>query len=390
MNYRILHAAWFCPSPEGHMGLPLFFWGPPGFGKTAFVKDAVVRAGMPAYERLSPSERGEGQFGVVPVPGADNLLHYPAPDWSGKFKDGGVLFVDELNTAPPALQAPLLGLVQLRALGSHVFPRRTRVIAAANETMHAAGGWDIAPALANRFGHFEFEGLDAGSWAVALLGGFENTEGSSASAPVNAEMEERRVMEAWPGAMAYAAGIVAGFIRKRPELLHKQPHTGDAKASRAWPSRRSWHYATTALASARVHGLSESDTDTFLAGFVGLAATQELATWRVNLDLPEPADLLDNKVQWKHDGRRLDRTIAVLGACAGLVAPQKAPKRTERGNRCWELIASVLDDAADCAIPAARAMIAGQMTGPEFQKTWMPVGKRLHPLFVQAGIVKSS
>ncbi|HEV3059608.1 MAG TPA: hypothetical protein VGY48_15265 [Vicinamibacterales bacterium] len=384
MNSRIFHAAIFCPSPEGHTGLPIFLWSKPGIGKTHFVKNGVERTGL-AFERLSPGERGEGQFGVVPVPSADGFLRYPAPDWSKKFENGGVLFVDELNTAPPALQAPLLGLVQLRTLGSHVFPRRTRVVAAANETMDAAGGWDLAPALANRFGHFDFEGLDTSAWSVALMGGFANMEGTATA--LSAEVEEARVMAAWPGAIAQAAALVAGFVQRKPDLLHKQPTSGDAKASKAWPSRRTWHYAAHALASAQVHGLNEIDADTFMAGFVGLPVVTEFRTWMANLDLPSPADLLDGKVTWKHDGRRLDRTLAVLGSCAGLVAPEKAEKRKERGNAAWTLIASVLKDAADCAVPAARVMLAAKMTTKDFQKTWETVGDRLHPLLVQAGVL---
>lgn len=389
MNQKILHAAMFCQSPEGWLGLPVFLHSKPGIGKTSFVKDVVERSGM-EYERLSPGERGEGQFGVVPVPGADGFLNYPAPDWSKKFHNGGVIFIDELNTAPPALQAPLLGLVQLRTLGSYQFPKRTRVIAAANETQDAAGGWDLAPALANRFGHYDFEGLSANDWGVALMGGFSNMEESDGPR-VNAEMEEQRVMDAWPGAIAYANGLVAGFISRRPELLHKQPKTHDGKSSRAWPSRRTWHYAATALASARVHGLNEIDTDTFMAGFVGLAAVQEFVTWRANLDLPEPADVLDGKVKWVHDVRRLDRTMAVLGACAGLVAPEKAEKKKERGNECWKLIGSVLtgpNSAADCAIPAARVLRGAKMVIPSQYPAYQEVGHRMMPILVQAGIVK--
>ena len=385
MNSKILHAALFCPSLEGHLGLPILLWGRPGSGKTAFVQDAALRTGL-AYERLSPAERGEAQFGVVPIPHADGLLHYPPPDWSQKFSGGGVIFVDEIGTAVPAIQAPLLGLVQLRTLGSYVFPKRTRVVAASNETIDGAGSWDLAPALANRFGHFEFEGLDSTAWGVALMSSFANMEGATGSS-INAEVEEKRVADAWPGALATANGLVAAFIQRKPDLLHRQPAHGDAKSSRAWPSRRSVHYAATALASAKVHNLNEIDTDEFMAGFVGQAWVSEFRTLIANWDLPDPADLLDGKVQWKHDGRRLDRTLAVLGSCAGLVAPEKAEKRKERGNAAWALIATVLKDAADCAVPAARVMLAAKMTTKDFQKSWEVVGDRLHPLLVQAGVL---
>src|SRR3990167_2013961 len=95
---RILHAAFFCRGPNGRLGLPILLWGDPGSGKTHNVARAVRRTTLPYY-RLSPGERGEGQFGVVPVPGADGFLHYPAPDWASQLDDrnGGVIFLDEIN-----------------------------------------------------------------------------------------------------------------------------------------------------------------------------------------------------------------------------------------------------------------------------------------------------
>ena len=385
MNSKILHAALFCPAPEGFWGLPIILWGEPGIGKTHFIKDATTRTGM-EYERLSPAERGEGQFGVVPVPHTDGFLHYPAPAWAQRFNKGGVLFLDEINTAPPALQAPMLGLTQLRALGSYQFPTRTRVLAAANETMDAAGGWDLAPALANRFGHFEFEGMSSSDWTIALLGGFANVDDSANI--IDAEAEEKRVMEAWPSAFAMASGLVSGFIMRRPELLHKRPEKASSSASRAWPSRRSVHYVATALASARIHNLSEIDTDDFMAAFVGLPWVQEFATWRANMDLPDPADVLDGNSNWKHDGRRLDRTLAVLSSCAALVAPEKAAKKKERGNKLWTMIDSVLKDAADVAIPAARTLTQAKMHVSSIYPAYKPVGDRLYLVLVQAGLAK--
>lgn len=144
MNQKILHALFFCPNPEGWWGLAALLHGEPGTGKTSNIRAVSKSSGLYSY-RISPGERGEGQFGCVPVPAADGLLDYPAPRWAGLLEHGGILFVDEINTAPPALQAALLGLVQLRTLGSFIFNRRVRVIGAANSTADAAGGWDLPP-----------------------------------------------------------------------------------------------------------------------------------------------------------------------------------------------------------------------------------------------------
>lgn len=352
MNTKILHAALFTPSPEGSFGLPILLWGSPGLGKTAFVRAAAKRYNM-AYERLSPAERGEGQFGVVPIPGADGLLHYPPPAWSKNFEErSGLVFVDEINTAVPALQAPLLGFVQLRVLGSYTFGPRTRILAAANETADAAGGWELAPALANRFGHFAFEGFSSNDWVTGLIGGF----GGEDVQVMDAETEERRVMDAWPKAIAEARGMVAAFIKARPGLLYAQPKAAAKASSRAWPSNRSVEYATHALASSIVHNLSEADTELFMGGFVGEGWVGEFAAYRKHLDLPDVVEVLDGRIKFVHDPRRLDRTLAFLSGAAALVIPAKADNRKDRASVLWQIIKHVTKDAADIAVPAAQAM----------------------------------
>ena len=383
MNQKILHAGAFCPSPEGHWGLPMLLHGEPGTGKTSNIRAVSKSSGLFCY-RISPGERGEGQFGVVPVPGADGFLHYPPPIWASELEQGGILFVDEINTAPPALQAALLGLVQLRTLGSFVFNKRVRVIGAANSTGDAAGGWDLPPALANRFGHYNFEGLDPSSWVEGLLAGF-GSDTTSASMHPTPIAEEARVMAAWPAAEAFSRGLIGGFIFRRPELLHKRPEKASAQASMAWPSRRSVEYAATALTSARVHGLNEIDTDELIGGFVGQGWVSEFRVWQNNVDLPDPAELLDGKVKFTHDERRPDRSLAVLSACASLVIPEKAANRGSRAANCWRLIDHVSKTTADIAVPAARALCIARVLEPvigakEFATSGKPALSRMLPL----------
>jgi MoxR-like ATPase len=384
MLINLLRAALMTPGPEGFWGLPLFLWGDPGIGKTHIIKAICRMLGL-SLERLSPGERGEGQFGVVPVPGADGFLHYPAPAWAAKFEaNPGLIFVDEANTAPPgSIQAALLGLVQLRVLGSHEFGPRVRTLAAANEVADAAGGWDLPVALANRFGHLDVEKPDATEWGISFLNRFSSIDGDT----LDATAEEKRVMDAWDGADAMARGLVNGFITRKPDMLHKKPARG-AKV-KAWASPRSVTYAAHALAGAKIHGLSESETDELMGAFVGDAWVSEFVTWKVNADLPDPAAFLDGKAKFEHSPRRLDRTLAVLGACAALVAPKTAANRKARAGVLWQTIDHVMADAADIVVPAARVCINAGLVASVVPEA-KPVLNRLDKVLLLSGVRRAA
>ncbi len=333
MKDSILTAALFTPISGGRWGLPILAWGSPGVGKSAIIEALAARWGM-ACEVLSPGERGEGAFGVVPVPDTNGVLRYPRPEWTCAF-DGdvaGVVFVDEMTTAAPALQAPLLGLLLARRIGGHTLPSRVRVIGAANPPEQAAGGFDLAAPVANRVGHISWGEPSVEEHTRYMLGSTEESTVGDASA------EEARVLAAWPTAWARAVGLETAFLARRPALKNKCPEAGSPTASRAWPSDRSWEAATRALASAAVHGLSGEDTEEFVAAFIGEAAASEWFAWITEQDLPDPVAILDGHATFAHNPARLDRTVAVLNACVATVAPKVAVRRQERANALWGLL----------------------------------------------------
>lgn len=374
---RILHASLFCPTDDG-WGQPILLWGAAGTGKTKSIRNLARRLQMP-FQRLSPAERGEGQFGVVPVP-QGGVLTYPSPAWAAQFDNGGVIFVDEISTAAPALQAPLLGLVQLRVLGDHQFSNRTRIIAAANETHEAAGGWDLAPPLLNRFGHLNYEGLSANAWGEGLVSRWQDP----AETMIDAAAEEERVLAAWPQAHAQAAALISSFVIRHPALLHAQPKDPTTKA---WPSRRSWTAATDALAASHVHGLTEDERNAYGAAFVGDPAWNELTSFAANLDLPDPVAVLDGKVAWAHNAARVDRTLVVLQSCAATVVnTTDAPVRKRRAIASWRLLESVIGDAADVAVPAMRALIRAGLVHGAVDRASDKVLSRLSQFTTAAGM----
>lgn len=375
---EILKAALFTPTRRG-WGLPLLAWGAPGTAKSNIIEELARRWGMPC-EVLSPGERGEGAFGCVPVP-EEGMIAYPAPDWTSKFcKAGrGLVFVDELTTAAPALQPPMLGLVLEKRIGGTSLPGGVRMLAAANPVEEAAAGYDLPPPLANRLGHITWDPGGVDEWTDWLMAVGETASDSTS----DAEAEEHRVEAAWAGAFSRAKGTTAAFVRRRPELLHKMPKVGDPAIGRAWPSRRSWEFATRALASVQVHGLDDTHRDEFLAAFVGSGAAGELATFLADLDLPDPADLLDGKVKFQHDARRLDRTFAVLTSCAALVTPTGAAKRKDRAAAMWDILAPITESAADVTVPSARAMVRSGLIESKAARSCL---QKLSPVLSAAGV----
>ena len=140
--------------------IPIMMWGPPGIGKSSMIQCVARRLNIPC-EVVVGSVREPSDFAGLPVVREDggDIPEVPMapPDWAMRLRrsNKGILFLDEITTAPPAVQAAMLRVVLDRAVGSLALPRNVRIIAAGNPSDQAADGWELAPPLANRFLHIE-------------------------------------------------------------------------------------------------------------------------------------------------------------------------------------------------------------------------------------------
>jgi len=145
--------------------LPIFIWGAPGIGKSSIVKEIARVNGMEFIDlRLSlldptdlkgiPFFDPESREGVWAKPS-----FLPSSD----DESSGILFLDEINTAPPAVQASAYQLILDRRVGEYELPRGWSIVAAGNRESDRGVVYKMSPPLANRFVHFEME-VDFEDW----------------------------------------------------------------------------------------------------------------------------------------------------------------------------------------------------------------------------------
>src|SRR5262245_53543086 len=224
-----------------HARVPVLLWGSPGTGKTSLVRALGEALGWPV-EIVIGSIREPADFAGLPVVAGGSVELAP-PSWARRLADAaiGLLFLDELTTAPPAVQAAMLRVVLERVVGDLALPEDVRVVAAANPPNEAADGWELAAPLANRLVHLDWP-VDATAVAQGLAVGFP------APPPVSTR-------EPTPAQDAVARAAVAAFLQVRPGLTLQVPSS--AAVSRGWPSPRSWEAVSTLLAACDACAASE-------------------------------------------------------------------------------------------------------------------------------------
>lgn len=316
--------------------VPLLLWGPPGVGKTARVEAFGASNGIPT-ETLIASIREPADFAGYPVPSNGALTLLP-PDYAfrlAKHREG-VLFIDELTTAPPAVQAACLRVINAGWVGDLRLPKGIRRWAAANPPDMAADGNVLAAPLANRFMHVNVD-LTAAEWTSGAMNGWAPM--AYAPPPIG-----------WEAGLPSAMASVAGFIQRRPGLLRMLPKD-DAARGGAWASPRSWDMAARVLAVCDAYKAGDEVMALCLAGCVGEGPALELLAWRRDADLPDPETLLA-KGQWTVpvDG---SKAFAIM---ASITAAVVSNPTTARWATAWDLFAQGAQTHGDLAALCGRSM----------------------------------
>lgn len=347
--------------------VPVILWGPPGQGKTSVIKALAEKADR-HLEIILASIREPQDFAGLPsiVHGKMTLV---APDWAQRLADtnSGILFTDEVNTAPPSVQAALLRVCLDKVAGDCELGLDTSVIAAANPPEQAADGWDLAPPLANRFCHLD--------WSLPVEVVRMGLSGQWPTYDFTTPDPQKLISD-----LASERALVSGFITSRPDLVTALPDSS-ADQGRAFPTPRSWESAALLSAFVSAANLSEGVRRLLLKGSIGVAAAAEYIGYRSNIDIPNPEEVLANPDSLVLPSRA--DQIYVLGA--GILNVLSRDKSTEHWHAAGKVLEKIVESGhPDMAVSFARQWLKIRPSGETPNAT---VLRALVPLLTEAKLI---
>lgn len=246
---------------------PVFLWGPPGIGKSDIVASLAAEMGGHLIDlRLSQMEPTD--LRGIPYPAkinGENVMAWappielPTEEFAKQFPIV-ILFLDEMNSAAPAVQAAAYQLTLGRRIGTYKLPDNVVIVAAGNRESDKGVTYRMPTPLANRFVHLEVR-PDFESWFTWA---------------VNHNIHKDVV-----GYLSFAKNDMFGF---------------DARsASRAFNTPRTWAFTSDFLYD---EDATDAELRDLISGTIGEGIAKKfMAHRKVSADMPKPEDVLMGRVK---------------------------------------------------------------------------------------------
>ena len=242
---------------------PIFVWGGPGIGKSEVIHQIAKNIDAKVIDiRLSLWEPTDIK-GIPYFNSKENNMVWAQPSElptkaEAKKHKNIVLFLDEMNSAAPSVQAAAYQLILNRKVGQYELPDNVLICAAGNREADKGVVYRMTAPLANRFIHLEMkpEFDDWFEWAV-----------------------EHNIHKDVVGYLTFSKKDLYDFDPKSP--------------SRSFATPRSWSFVSELLSD----DLDENTVTDLVSGAVGEGlAVKFMAHRKVASELPNPSEILEGKI----------------------------------------------------------------------------------------------
>lgn len=239
---------------------PIMLWGGPGVGKSDLIAQIGSATGRKVIDvRLNLWEPTDIK-GIPYYNSTDNNMSWAPPAELPQDEDSdAILFLDELVSAAPAVQAAAYQLILNRRVGTYKLPKNVGIVAAGNRMSDKGVTFRMPSPLANRFIHLELR-VDFADWSN------------------------------WALKNGVHPDVVGYLTFAKNDLNNFDPKVHD----RSFATPRSWSFVSEMLTDE----LSEGTMSDIVAGCVGEGtAIKFMAHRKIAAKLPDPTEILAGNVK---------------------------------------------------------------------------------------------
>ena len=250
---------------------PIFLWGPPGIGKSELVEQIVDSGELGnAYMidmRLALMEPTDLRGYPFRNPETNTMEWAPPADLPtqelAEQYDTIVVFLDELNSAPPSVQAAAYQLVLNGKIGQYTMPGNVKIVAAGNRETDRGVTYRMPSPLSNRFRHINME-VNFEDWQVWAI---------------NNQVHQ---------------DVIGYLTYSKADLFDFDPKT----SSQSFATPRSWNYVSEILNTEGFDTASAFQQKAEVAGAIGEGMAIKFCEHRkISSQLPNPEDVLNGQVK---------------------------------------------------------------------------------------------
>lgn len=260
--FKILHGM-------SYTGIPTLLLGDPGIGKSAIVRYLGQVKNVPTFVKSANKLTDVEVMGIPytydakiedDATGAEKYtkdLRYSLPKYIKELQKNpnGILFFDEITTAPESIQTMLLTIIQDCEFNEFQIPKSTFRVAAGNYN-NVIGTKQMSLALMNRFANFHID-FDVDAFCDGFTSGWTDYE----EAIINENKDEILKKD-----LKYR-NVIAKFLKSHKDYGHKMPEDIVDRTDISFPTPRSWE--NVAIALSILDGNDDEYVKTIINALVG-------------------------------------------------------------------------------------------------------------------------